>query len=159
MYSPPPSPCWPSRKGVRTVVTRPPTRERASSTVTRKPARSSSYAATSPARPAPTTTTLPRSCGAPERQPTVSAMPAAAPAEMNRRRVNRGCLDVRRDERGEDDMVHVVLALRQRRTDRDLGPRRRRLTHERRELGHRCFRVADTLHVGVERLELRVESG
>src|SRR4051794_13417815 len=53
-------------------------RERASRTVTRRPARSSSYAAVSPARPAPTTTTCLRD--PPDLQPAASETPAAAPA-------------------------------------------------------------------------------
>src|SRR3989442_7347275 len=46
-----------SRPGMRRVQQRPPTRSRASSTSTERPARASSAAAASPAAPAPTTIT------------------------------------------------------------------------------------------------------
>src|SRR5215213_8939771 len=59
MNSPPASATWPKRSSRRNVRQRPPTRSRASSTVTSQPLRSSSNAAVSPARPAPTTTTRP----------------------------------------------------------------------------------------------------
>ena len=54
---PPSSRSWPS---LRSVQVRPPTRSRASSTITSSPARPSSRAATSPANPAPMTTTSAR---------------------------------------------------------------------------------------------------
>src|SRR5438477_3457006 len=58
MISAPMSANCPSAKPSRTVKTRPPTRSRASSTTTSWPAACTSVAATSPARPAPTTTTF-----------------------------------------------------------------------------------------------------
>src|SRR4051794_4629630 len=155
MYSPPASACWPPAK--RTVWTRPPTRSRASSTVTRKPARSSSCAATSPARPAPTTTTRPRPAREWLHAGNAIAAPAAAAPATNRRRV-RLSSDVRTDKGREDDAVHVVLRLGQRRGGGVGRPVRGRLAHERRKLRHRRLCVPDPLHVGVERLELGVES-
>src|SRR4051794_13853409 len=151
MYSPPASACWPAAR--RTVCTRPPTRGRASSTVTRKPARSSSCAATSPARPAPTTTTraFDRRCP----QPTAAVTPAAAAPATNRRRVSPAS-DVGADKGREDDAVHVVLVLWQRSSRCVRRPGRGRLADERRQLRHRRLRVPNAFHVGVERLELGV---
>src|SRR5262249_44226350 len=57
MRSPPASACWRSAKPSRIVHTRPPTRLRASTTVTSAPAAVRSRAAASPARPAPATST------------------------------------------------------------------------------------------------------
>src|SRR5258708_2145780 len=55
--SPPASACWRFAKPSRIVHTRPPTRSRGSTTVTSAPIDISSYAAVSPARPAPATST------------------------------------------------------------------------------------------------------
>ena len=64
--SAPASACCPAEKHSRTVWTRPPTRSRASTTVTAAPAASRSRAADSPASPAPATITrLPESSRAP----------------------------------------------------------------------------------------------
>src|SRR3954462_13712148 len=92
MNSPPASATWPRCSSRRNVRQRPPTRSRASSSVTSQPLRSSSNAAVSPASPAPTTTTRPRprrpwsppqpASGTPA--PSASAAPAA-PATIWRR--------------------------------------------------------------------------
>src|SRR5688572_7237993 len=64
--SAPPSACWPSANPSRTVQTRPPTRSRASTTVTAAPRAVRSRAAARPASPAPATRT-----DAPPREPDI----------------------------------------------------------------------------------------
>src|SRR4051812_24449724 len=114
MTSPPASATWPKRSSRRNVRQRPPTRSRASSTVTSQPLRSSSNAAVSPARPAPTTTTRPRPrrpssppqpiSGAPA--PRANAAPAAPATAwrrvMPRESLTRDSLTRDRSELGED---------------------------------------------------------
>src|SRR5204862_7994448 len=89
----------------RQFLIRPPTRSRASSTITERPAAAILFAALRPARPAPTTTTsarfgrplggwarvaalLPGGSAANPPSPTVPTAPAAAPP-TKRRRVRR----------------------------------------------------------------------
>src|SRR5215217_6856518 len=99
MNSPPASATWPRLSSRRNVRQRPPTRSRASRTVTSQPLRSSSNAAVSPARPAPTTTTRPglrRPLSPPQPDrgtpaPRASAAPAA-PATIWRRVMPRESL-------------------------------------------------------------------
>jgi hypothetical protein len=90
MNSPPPSACWRAPNGLRKVSTRPPGRLRASSTVTRQPASSSSWAHVSPARPAPTTTTDRRGRFCADARPAAGATAALAAATRNCLRFNAG---------------------------------------------------------------------
>src|SRR3989442_4842187 len=75
------------------LSTRPPTRLRASSTITERPALTISRAAVSPARPAPTTITLAeRTAARPEFGSATTAAPAAAPPIRPRRVIPLVCI-------------------------------------------------------------------